>query len=91
MHKSRPARLCAPNGVAETGDVGGVIGRLRDPGFDHRQARRLCLCVQQLAANALHRNAVEAFGQRGEQAHHVEFATLAQRMQRPRSILAAAP
>jgi len=78
-------------GILETGFVPGVVAGLRNPCLDHRQASGRRLRMQHVDPDALHRDALEAFGNGGEQADHVDITLLTQHMQRPRGILAAAP
>jgi hypothetical protein len=57
---------------ANCGAIGRVAGALRHPRFDHRQPAGFGLRMQDVATDALHRNAVVAFGERGDQTHHVD-------------------
>ena len=75
----------------ETRFVDGVVGALRDPRFDHRQAGRPRLCMQHVDADALHRNALITLGDRGDQPDDFDLAAFAQSVQRPCGVLTAAP
>jgi hypothetical protein len=64
---------------------------LWNPRLDHRQSSGPRLREQDVAADAVDGDAFEALSHRGEQTHDIEFAALAQRVQGPGRVLAAAP
>ena len=56
-----------------------------------RQPRRLCLRFQHRPPRAVHRYTIELGVERGQQADNVAIAPLAQKVECPRAVLAAAP
>ena len=68
-----------------------VLSVARDPRFDHWQSHGLRLRLQHRGADALHRDAFVFRSDGGQQPDHLDPAALAQRMQRPCRVLAAAP
>ena len=68
-----------------------VRARKRNAHDDRRQAGGVELRVQQLLAHAMHADARESVGDRGERADDVEFAGAAHLVQRPGAVLAARP
>ncbi len=59
--------------------------------FPERQAGGVCLRLQQRVARAVHGDALEMRVDGGEQADNFYFAALAEHMESPRTVFAAAP
>ena len=78
-------------GLLHAGLVDGVDTLRRDGDFVKRQVERVRLAVEKFAANAVHGDAVVAFGDGGEKGGDVELLLLEQRVQRHGAVFSAAP
>jgi hypothetical protein len=71
--------------------VDGIDALRRDEDFVERQAERLRLPPEKFAANAVHSDAVVAFGHRGEKGDDSKLLLLEHRVQRHSAVFATAP
>jgi hypothetical protein len=92
--KSDPANaLIAEDaqGMLHAGFVDGVYALRRNANFVQRQADGFGLLKEKLAADAVHADALEAFGHGGQQRRNTELLLLEEHVQRDGTVFAAAP
>ena len=68
-----------------------VRAGIRNVHDDREQTGSIQLRAQQFFADAVHADAAESIGHRGQSADDIEIAGAARLMQRPRAVLAARP
>ena len=87
----RPARTGRGERIGECGLVNRVVAMRRNHRLDQRQSDRAGLCMQYVAPDAVHRHALILASDGGQQSHHLHIVALAQGVQGPCGVLAAAP